>query len=114
MMRVGTLSLALCLSAAAAYGAEVSDLAYGDGKLTFLVKGDGAVALVAQIDFTYISEKTGVESLARATSATLKADLTGTPVPVTIAMTPPAGVLSKAEVVIFADGDEVAREEFAF
>jgi hypothetical protein len=100
--------------AGAAFAAAATIVSYVDGDLNFSLTGTGTVTVTAQIDFKYISNKTGAESLARATSEPLKVKLTGEETPATIQFLPPDGSIVEAEVVIFVDGDEKARQTFYY
>jgi len=105
---------ALTLTAGAAVAVEATIVSYQDGDLNFALTGAGAVTVTAQIDFKYISAKTGVESLARATSGAMEITLTGEETPGTIQFVPPDGSLVEVEAVIFVDGEEAAREVFYY
>jgi len=94
--------------------AEVEIANYGDGALEFTVKGSGTATVMAQADFKYISDKTGVDGLARATSNPFKVKLTETPIPVNITFDPPDGSVTEVEIVVFVNGEEKARRTFGF
>ena len=102
------------LAANAAVAVEATIISYEDGDLNFSLTGAGAVTVTAQVDFKYISAKTGFESLARATSESIKIKLTGEEAPGTIQFVPPDGALVEVEAVIFVDGDEKARRVFYY
>ncbi len=110
----------LCVAAAAAatFGAaraaEVSIVSYEDGELSLALAGAGTVTVTAQVDFKYISAKTGSESLARAVSEPVKVKLTAEGTPVTLLFPPPEGALVEVEAVVFVNGVEKARETFYY
>lgn len=106
--------VASLLTVSAAGAVEVAIISYEDGDLNFSLAGAGTVTVTAQVDFKYISAKTGVESLARATSEALKVKLTGEEAPATIQFVPPDGSLVEVEAVVFVNGDEKAREVFYY
>ena len=116
MVRGAIVATAVLITYAAVFaaGAEVENLAYVDGEVTFDVSGSGAVSLVAQADFKYTSAKTGEEALARATSEVYRATLSATSLPVNIKFAPPAGTIEEVEVVVFVNGKETARQVFSF
>ncbi len=112
-----TVRLALGLSLAVAAGAlavEATIISFAEGELNFSLKGTGTVTVVGQVDFKYISDKTGAESLARATSEPMKVKLTGEDTPATILVVPPEGSVVEVEVVLFVNGDEKARQTFYY
>jgi len=105
-------ALAAATASAAAVSAAI--VSYDAGELNFVVDGAGTVTVVAQIDFKYISDVTGAEALARAVSEPLKVQLAGGETKGTINFTPPAGTLLEAEVVLFVNGAEKARQTFYY
>jgi hypothetical protein len=105
---------AVLMTAGAASAVEAAIVSYVDGDLNFSLTGTGTVTVTAQVDFKYISALTGVESLARATSDSLKIKLTGEETPGTIQFIPPDGSITEVEAVIFVNGDEKARQVYYF
>jgi hypothetical protein len=114
-MRTILLSMALALSVAAAAAAvEATIISFEDGELNYSLKGTGTVTVTGQVDFKYISAKTGAESLARATSEPVKVKLTGEETPATIVVIPPEGSVSEVEIILFVDGEEKTRQTFYY
>jgi hypothetical protein len=105
---------AAALLAAGASALEAAITSYEEGALDFSLAGSGTVSVNAQIDFKYISDKTGSESLARATSDPVKVNLTAEGTPVTIEVVPPDGTVTEVEVVLFVNGEEKARQTFYY
>ncbi|MGD8718462.1 MAG: hypothetical protein PVH29_06515 [Candidatus Zixiibacteriota bacterium] len=105
------ITTAVMLGAASlGHAAEAAIVSFDEGELTISLGGSGTVSVVAQVDFKYVSNKTGSESLARATSQPLTVDLSGEETPVKITFVPPDGALLEVEIVVFIGGDEKARE----
>jgi hypothetical protein len=104
----------MCLVTSAAYAVEATIVAYDDGELSFALKGSGTVSVNAQVDFKYISAKTGAEALARAKSEPMKIKLTGEETPATIKVIPPDGALVEVEIILFVDGEEKARQTYYY
>jgi hypothetical protein len=104
----------LCLAASAAYAVEATIISYAEGELNFSLKGSGTVSVNAQVDFKYISDKTGEEALARATSDPMKIKLTGEETPGKIEIIPPEGALIEVEVILFVNGEEKARQTYYY
>ncbi len=104
----------MCLVTSAAYAVEATIVAYDDGELNFALKGSGTVSVNAQVDFKYISAKTGAEALARAKSEPMKIKLTGEETPATIKFIPPDGALVEVEIILFVDGEEKARQTYYY
>jgi hypothetical protein len=104
----------ICLAAGAAFAVEATIVSYEDGELSFSLEGSGTVTVTGQVDFKYISEKTGTESLARAKSEPMKIKLAGEEIPATILVIPPDGSIVEVEVVLFVNDKEIARETFYF
>jgi hypothetical protein len=109
MKRAVVLSVVF-LYAVTAVAADVALVSFEEGELKLNVTGSGAVTLTAQIDYKYISNKTGAESLARSTSAPVKMNLEAGGTPVTIDFQSPDGAIAEAEVVVFINGNEKFRE----
>lgn len=102
------------LVAAAAFSLQATIVSYEEGELNFSLAGSGTVTVVAQVDFKYVSAKTGAESLARAKSEPLKIKLTGEETPATIQVLPPDGSIVEVEVVLFVNDEEAARQTFYY
>ena len=114
-MRVKFLTFGFaCLVAGAAFAVEATIISYEDGELSFSLTGTGTITVNAQIDFKYISAKTGNESLARATSEQMKVKLTGEETPATIQVMPPDGSVVEVEIVLFVNGEEKTRQMFYY
>ncbi len=107
-------SVAALAVVTAAGAAEVAIISYDGGQLDFTVKGSGTVSVVAQADYKYYSDALAGEAWARATSAPLKVKLTGAKAPVTIKFIPPTGQVLEVEIIVFVDGEEKARQTFAY
>ncbi|MEE9458096.1 MAG: hypothetical protein V3W11_13205 [bacterium] len=103
-----------CLAAGAAFAVEATIISYEGGELSFSLNGSGTVTVTSQVDFKYISVKTGAESLARATSEPMKIKLAGEETPATIMFIPPDGSIVEVEVVIFVNDKEITRETFYY
>ncbi len=114
-MRKNLLTVGIvCLTAGAAFAVEATIVSFEGGELSFTLKGSGTVTVTGQVDFKYISAKTGAEALARAKSEPMKIKLTGEETPATILVIPPDGSLVEVEVVLFVNEKEVARETFYY
>jgi len=114
-MRTTLFSMALALSVAASASAvEATIVSYEEGELNFSLKGGGTVTVTGQVDFKYISAKTGTESLARATSEPIAVKLTGEETPATILVVPPDGSVTEVEIILFVNGEEKARQTFYY
>lgn len=99
-----------CLAAGAAFAVEATIVSYEGGELNFTLKGSGTVTVMGQVDFKYVSDKTGAEALARAKSEPMKIKLTGEETPATILVIPPGGSIVEVEVVLFVNDKEIARQ----
>jgi hypothetical protein len=104
----------VCLAVSAAYAVEANIVSYAEGELNFSLKGSGTVSVNAQVDFKYISDRTGEEALARAKSDPMKIKLTGEETPGKIEVIPPEGALIEVEVILFVDGEEKARQTYYY
>jgi len=104
----------VCSVAAAAFAVEATIVSYEDGELNFSLKGSGTVTVTGQVDFKYISDKTGAEALARATSEPMKIKLAGDETPATIQVIPPDGSIVEVEVVLFVNDEEKTRQTFYY
>lgn len=104
----------ICLAAGAAFAVEATIVSYEGGELSFSLKGSGTVTVTGQVDFKYISAKTGTESLARAKLEPMKIKLAGEETPATILVIPPDGLIVEVEVVLFVNDKEIARETFYY
>jgi hypothetical protein len=104
----------VCSAATTAFAVEAAIVSYEGGELNFSLTGSGTVTVTGQVDFKYISAKTGNESLARATSEPMKIKLTGDETPAAIQVIPPDGSVVEVEVILFVNGDEKARQTFYY
>ncbi len=104
----------MCLAVSTAYAVEATIVSYAEGELDFSLKGSGTVSVNAQVDFKYVSDKTGAEALARATSDPMSIKLTGGETAGKIEIIPPEGALIEVEVILFVDGEEKARQTYYY